>query len=154
MTTTAARVRLAPRERQIIEDLAEGHALTVVAQSLAIREGTASGYLRHAKRKLYGVSENAAVVAVAYATEVITQPALLEPNALTLPREQRDLVPLIAKGMVAAQMARMLKRPLDIVRRDGRDLMATLEARNRAHTIKRAWQYQVLTADQVTSWLR
>ncbi|MEU1273504.1 hypothetical protein [Streptomyces sp. NPDC005799] len=157
MTTTAvARIVLAPRERQVLEGLADGSTLAVVALDLKIREGTAAGYLKLAKRKLHGVGENAAALAVGYATEAITRPDLLDPAGLFLPREQRDLVPLIARGLTAAQILTELKprRTIDIIRRDGRDLMTNLGAKNRAHVITRAWEYEVLTADQVIAWLR
>jgi DNA-binding CsgD family transcriptional regulator len=114
-TTTVAKVILAPRERQVLEGLADGSTLAAVALNLKVREGTAADYLKLAKRKLYGVSENAAALAVGYATEAIDRPTLLEPDALVLPREQRDLVPLIARGMTAAQMATELKRPVAII---------------------------------------
>ncbi|MFF4543644.1 hypothetical protein ACFY1J_05265 [Streptomyces sp. NPDC001406] len=153
-TTTVARITLAPREQQVLEGLADGSTLAVVALDLKIREGTAAGYLKLAKRKLYGMSENAAALAVAYTTEAITRPQLLDPEALFLPDDQRDLVPLLARGMAAAQMATELKRPVDIIRRDGRDLLTNLRARNRAHAIKRSWELQVLTAEQVVAWLR
>ena len=153
-TTTVARIILAPRERQVLEGLADGSTLVAVALSLKIRESTATGYLKLARRKLYGVSENAAALAVGYATQAITRPEMLDPEALDVPREQREIVPLIARGMAAAQMATELKRPVDIVRRDGRDLLQNLKAQNRAHAITRAWQYQILTEDQVIAWLR
>ncbi|MFF5962799.1 LuxR C-terminal-related transcriptional regulator [Streptomyces collinus] len=152
-TTTVARITLAPRERQVLEGLADGSTLAAVALNLQIREGTAAGYLKLAKRKLYGVSENAAALAVGYASQAITQPEMLAPDGLYVPREQREIVPLIARGMAAAQMATELKRPVDIVRRDGRELLQNLMAQNRAHAITRAWQYQLLTADQVITWL-
>ncbi|MEV7383863.1 LuxR C-terminal-related transcriptional regulator [Streptomyces lydicus] len=154
MTTTVAKVILAPRERQVLEGLADGSMLAEVALSLTIREGTAAGYLKLAKRKLYGVSDTAAALAVAYATKAIDRPKLLDPESLYLPREQRDLVPLIAQEMTAAQMATALTREVDIIRRDGRDLLMNLHARSRAHAITRAWQYQILTAGQVIEWLR
>ncbi|MFF0066488.1 LuxR C-terminal-related transcriptional regulator [Streptomyces sp. NPDC005279] len=148
-TTPVARIILAPRERQVLECLADGSMLAAVALNLQIREGTAAGYLKLAKRKLYGVSETAAALAVGYATEAIDRPKLLDPESLYLPREQRDLVPLIAWGM-----ATELKRGGDTIRRDGRELLATLQARHRAHAIARVWEYQILTADQVIAWLR
>lgn len=153
-TTTVAKVTLAPRERQVLQGLAAGDTLAVVALSLKIREGTAAGYLTLAKKRLHGVSETASAIAVAYATEAIDRPPLLDPETLFLPREQRDLVPFIAQGMTAAQMATELNRPVTDVRADGRELLATLQARNRAHLITHAWQFQVLTADQVIAWLR
>ncbi|WP_405576158.1 LuxR C-terminal-related transcriptional regulator [Streptomyces sp. NBC_01092] len=155
-TTTVARIVLTPRERQVLKGLADGSTLAAVALDLKIREGTAAGYLKLAKRKLHGVGENAAALAVGYAIEAITRPDLLDPEGLFLPREQRDLVPRIARGLTAAQMLTELKprRTIDIIRRDGRELMTNLGAKNRAHTITRAWQYQILTADQVITWLR
>ncbi|WP_406003403.1 LuxR C-terminal-related transcriptional regulator [Streptomyces sp. NBC_00829] len=158
-TTTVARIILAPRERQVLEGLADGSMLAAVALNLQIREGTAAGYLKLAKRKLYGVSETAAALAVGYATEAIDRPKPLDPESLYpeslyLPREQRDLVPLIAQGMAAAQMATELKRGVEIIRREGRELLANLQARNRVHAITRAWEYQILTPDQVIACLR
>ncbi|MFI9078770.1 LuxR C-terminal-related transcriptional regulator [Streptomyces sioyaensis] len=154
MTRTIAKVILAPRERQVLEGLADGSMLAAVAQSLKIREGTAAGYLKLAKRKLSGVSETAAALAIAYATASIDRPKLLDPAALYLPREQRDLVPLIAREMTAMQMATALNREVDVIRQNGRELLANLQARNRAHAITQAWKYQILTADQVIKWLR
>ncbi|TXL87700.1 hypothetical protein [Streptomyces sp. IB2014 016-6] len=169
MTTTIVRVTLAPREQQVVEGLADGSTLSTVARNLKIRQGTASGYLKFAKRKLHGVSENTAALAVGYATGAITRPDLLAPGTLDLPREQLDLVPLIARGMTIAQMATELKRSpgthqlkpettgtpsVTIIRRSIGELTANLQARNRAHLITRAWQYQILTVDQVTAWLR
>ncbi|AKN68739.1 hypothetical protein QR97_02010 [Streptomyces sp. PBH53] len=153
-TTTIAKVVLARRERQVLQGLATGNTLAQVALDLKIREGTANGYLKLAKNKLSGVSDTAAAVAAGYATEAIEPPPFLDPEALFLPREQRDLVPLIARGMAAAQMATELDRPVADIRADGRDLLLTLQARNRAHLITRAWQFRILTADQVTTWLR
>lgn len=154
MTTTVARITLAPRERQILEGLADGSTLATVALDLKIRENTALGYLKLARRKLHGVSETTAALAVGYAADAIDRPNLLDPETLFLPDEQRDIVPLIAQGMASAQMATELKRPVAIVRRDGRDLLKNLGARNRAHAITRSWQFQILTADEVNAWLR
>ncbi|MGW8451317.1 LuxR C-terminal-related transcriptional regulator [Streptomyces niveus] len=165
-TKTIVRVTLAPRERQVVEGLADGSTLAEVAQNLKIRQGTASSYLKFAKRKLHGVSENTAALAVAYANQAITRPELLDPETLDLPHEQRALVPLIARGMTAAQMVTELNRSpgthpvkpdttaapsVDIIRRNIGELMGNLQARNRAHLITRAWQYQILTAEQVTA---
>ncbi|MET7716308.1 hypothetical protein [Streptomyces sp. NPDC005407] len=154
MTRTVARVILAPRERQVVEGLANGSTLAAVALDLKIREGTAAGYLKLAKHKLYGVSESAAALAVGYATDSITCPELLDPEGLFLPCEQRDLVPLVARGLASAQMATELDRPVVDIRSDGRELMEILRAENRAHLVTRAWQYQILTAEQVIAWLR
>ncbi|MCL7381273.1 LuxR C-terminal-related transcriptional regulator [Streptomyces sp. 35G-GA-8] len=148
------RVFLAPRERQVLEGLAAGNTLAVVAQDLKIREGTAASYLRQAKTKLHRVSETPAAIAVGYATRAIPHPPLLDPGTLYLPREQRALVPLIARGMGLAHMATELNRPVNDVRADGRELLTKLGARNRNHLIPRAWQVEILTTDQVATWLR
>ncbi|MFE6031015.1 helix-turn-helix domain-containing protein [Streptomyces niveus] len=153
-TKTIGRVILAPRERQVVEGLADGSTLATVARNLKIREVTAAGYLRLGKRKLHGVSENAAALAVGYATQAITRPELLDPEGLDLSREQRNLVPLIARGMTTAQMVPELRQPVQIIRRYGRELQQSLSAKNRAHVVTRAWQYQVLTADHVIASLR
>ncbi|GHF33437.1 hypothetical protein GCM10010218_13170 [Streptomyces mashuensis] len=153
-TTTVLKVVLARRERQILQGLATGNALSQVALGLKIREGTAAGYLKLAKSKLHGVSETASAVAVGYALEAIDRPPLRDPKTLFLPREQQDLVPLIARGMAPAQMATELDRPVAVVRADGRNLLTSLQARNRSHLITRAWQFQRLTADEVIAWLR
>ncbi|AKA09006.1 hypothetical protein SAZ_33140 [Streptomyces noursei ZPM] len=152
-TTTPARVTLAPRERQALEGLADGSMLAAVALRLSIREGTASGYLKGAKRKLYGVRESAAALAVGYTTKAISRPSLLDPETLLLPDNQQDIVPLLARGMTASCMAAELKRPVDIIRRDNRDLLTNLRAKNRVHAVKRLWELQLLTAGQVTAWL-
>ncbi|MFE2944700.1 hypothetical protein ACFXKG_37530 [Streptomyces sp. NPDC059255] len=152
-TTTFAKIILAPREKQVVEGLGDGSTLHEVALGLKIRESTAAGYLRLAKRKLHGTSENAAMLAVAYATESIAPPETLDSEELSVPREQLDLVPLIAQGMRGPEMAAELKRHLDLVRRDGRRLMTNLRARNPAHITTRAWQYRFLTAEQVFAWL-
>ncbi|GAA3082869.1 LuxR C-terminal-related transcriptional regulator [Streptomyces rectiviolaceus] len=157
MTTKhVTRIILAPRERQVLEGLAAGASLPVVANDLKIREGTAAGYLKNAKRKLHGVNETPAAVAVAYATEAIVRPELRDPETLFLPREQRVLVPLIARGLTAAQMVTELtpKPKVDIIRRDCRELRVNLQALNRAHLVTRAWEFQILNAEQVIAWLR
>ncbi|MFE7276890.1 LuxR C-terminal-related transcriptional regulator [Streptomyces sp. NPDC057623] len=154
MTLTIPKIRLAPRERQVVEGMADGHALTKVAADLKIKPGTASGYLKLAKSKLHGMSEIEATIAVGYATDAITHPDLLDPDKLTLPTEQRELVPLIGQGKSSAQMAAELKRGFGFIGSDEQDLLANLGAKNRAHAIKRAWQYQILTAQQVIAWLR
>ncbi|MFF1420615.1 LuxR C-terminal-related transcriptional regulator [Streptomyces sp. NPDC058280] len=148
------RVFLAPREQQVLEGLAAGDTLAAVAQDLKIREGTAASYLRQAKSKLHGVSETPVAIAVGYATRAIPHPPLLDPETLYLPREQRALVPLIARGMGPAEMATELDLPVTDIRSDGRELLTNLGARNRTHLITRAWQFQILTADQVATWLR
>ncbi|CAL9360068.1 hypothetical protein SUDANB105_00645 [Streptomyces sp. enrichment culture] len=153
-TTTVAKVVLARRERQVLQGMASGKSLAEVAVNLKIRESTAAGYLKLAKHKLRGVSETAAAVAVGYATEAIERPPLLDAEALFMPREQRDLVPLIARGMAASEMATELSRPVTDVRADGRELLLAIGARNRSHLITRAWQFQLLTASQVVAWLR
>ncbi|WP_254885903.1 helix-turn-helix transcriptional regulator [Streptomyces sp. NA02950] len=145
--------RLSPREQQIFEYLADGSSLAEVGLRLGIRQNTVQSYLSLAKLKLGAKSENAAALAAAYALGGLPQPKPLDPSELSLPREQLALVPLLAQGMRVSQMASVLKRPVSIIRRDARGLMKNLRARNAAQTVKRTWQYQLLTADQVLEWL-
>ncbi|MFC7928759.1 LuxR C-terminal-related transcriptional regulator [Streptomyces cinereoruber] len=145
-------VALAPRERQVLEGLADGRTLPEVANSLRLRDGTATGYLKLAKRRL-GASENPAALAHAYANGSITRPEQRDPEDLFLPVEQRELIPLIAQGLRATQIAARTKRPVAVVRRDARELMAALGAKNPAHVVTQAWAYQLLTEEQVRSWM-
>lgn len=114
------------------------------------------GHASPRNRKLHGVSESPAAVAIAYATEAITRPEPRDPETLFLPREQRDLVPLIARGLTPGQMVNELspKPDVAVVRRDCRELRVNLRALSRVNLVSRAWEYKVLTAEQVTSWLR
>ncbi|MEV6424733.1 LuxR C-terminal-related transcriptional regulator [Streptomyces sp. NPDC051662] len=153
-TASVARVVLAPRERQVLEGLADGSTIAVVALDLKIRESTARGYLKLAKTKLHGVSDTTAALTIGYATKALTHPLLLDPDTLCLPREKRDLVALTARGMTPAQMATKLDRPVTDVRADGRELLTLLGARNRTHLVTRAWQFQILSTDLVATWLR
>ncbi|MEU5834020.1 LuxR C-terminal-related transcriptional regulator [Streptomyces diacarni] len=153
MTITVARPQLAPRERQVLAGLAEGNTLGEVASRLRLREGTARGYLDLAKSKLFGARSTESAIATGYAVNAITQPMPLPPEQLLLTPEQRALVPFIAQGMSAAQMAAQLTRPLNAVRRDGRELLAAARAVNPPHLVTRTWQHQVLTAKQVRTWL-
>lgn len=154
MTATVMKINLARRERQVLEGLADGRTLARVASDLTVKTGTATGYLRHARTKLYGASETEAALAIAYATEAITLPEPLDPEGLDLSAEQRDLVPLIARGMSVTEMGTELKRPLDQIRSDSQQLLRNLDAKNRVHAVTRLWQYRMLTADQVIAWLR
>ncbi|MFC9856181.1 MULTISPECIES: LuxR C-terminal-related transcriptional regulator [unclassified Streptomyces] len=154
IASPVTKIVLAPREREVLEGLAAGDTLAEVAGGLDIRKTTAAGYLLLAKKKLYGARDTAAAVAVGFAVEAITQPPLLDPVKRHLLREQRALVAFIARGLGPAQMAREQNRPVTDVRADGRELLKSLQARNRPHLITRAWQFQILTAGQVTSWLR
>ncbi|WP_024756086.1 hypothetical protein [Streptomyces exfoliatus] len=153
-TTTVARIELAPREKQVLEGLADGSTLVVVAERLRLRDGTARGYLQLAKRKLYGVSENSAALTVAYATGAVLPPQYRDREELYLPRDQMGLIPLIAQGNRATEIAIETKRPLEVVRRDARDLMSALGAKNPAHLVTRAWAYGLLTKELVQPWLQ
>lgn len=152
--TTVVKYLLAPRERQVIEGLAEGDTVAAVARSLGLAESTAAGYLKLAKKKLHGTRDISAAVAVGYALRAIGRPIPLDPGAVCLLRAERELVPLIARGLGPTEMASAVQRPLNIVRRDGRRLLVGLGAKNRPHVVKRAWQFEILTEEQVTAWLR
>ncbi|WP_370418986.1 hypothetical protein AB8O64_11050 [Streptomyces sp. QH1-20] len=58
-----------------------------------------------------------------YAAEVINWPLLLHPEGPLVPREQRGLLPLVARDIAAAQTGTELVRPVTGVRADGRELL-------------------------------
>ncbi|MFB7085736.1 LuxR C-terminal-related transcriptional regulator [Streptomyces sp. NPDC056296] len=154
MITTTIRVALGPRERQVLEGLAAGDTLMQVARDLGISYGTAQSYRKVAKEKLFGVSEAVAAVAAGYAANAISRPPLLSVDAPRVSASQRLLIPLIARGMTSAQMATEVRRPVDDVRADALDLRETVGARNTCHLITLLWQHQLVTADEVTRWLK
>ncbi|WP_405749349.1 LuxR C-terminal-related transcriptional regulator [Streptomyces sp. NBC_01411] len=151
-TSTVAKINFAPREKQVVQGVADGQTVPEIALSLSIGAHTVAGYLKLAKLKIPGANSNPSIVAVSYATDSIPAPKLLDLTDLCLPGKQLDLVPLTAQGMRPKQMAGFLNRDIDVVRRDARDLMTNLQAKNPAHAVKRAWQYQLLTAEQVLAW--
>lgn len=120
---------------------------------MGITENTAGRYLTLAKRKL-GVREISTAVAVGYALKAIARPELTNPDTVSLLREERELIPLIGRGLSHSEMANELQRPINVVRRDGRGLLARLGAKNHRHVMKRAWQLQLLTEHEVLVWLR
>ncbi|MEV7090122.1 LuxR C-terminal-related transcriptional regulator [Streptomyces sp. NPDC093085] len=151
---TLTRVILTPRERQVLQGLSDGNPLAAVALGLNIRENTAAGYLKLAKSKLHGAHKTTEAIAIGYATRAIALPPPLCPETLRIPDQERDLIPLIARGLGSAEMATELDQPVPRVRADGRALLKNLNARNRNHLVTRAWQAQILTPDLVTTWLR
>ncbi|WP_307816966.1 LuxR C-terminal-related transcriptional regulator [Streptomyces sp. CRPSP2-6A1] len=146
--------RLSLREQQVLQDIAAGDSLWAIAQRLEVEYNTVASYAKRARFKLRCVKDAGAAVAVGYATGAISPPLLLEAAALSVPREQRVLLPLIARGMQAAEMASALKWPVKIVRATERALFVALDASSRPHLVTRAWERRMLTAEQVISWLR
>ncbi|MFJ4800133.1 LuxR C-terminal-related transcriptional regulator [Streptomyces murinus] len=153
-TTIVTTAKLSPRERQVLQGIAAGDSLPFIAQRLEVEYNTVASYAKRAKFKLRCVKDVGAAVAVGYATGAISPPPLLEAGALLVPREQRVLLPLVARGMRATQMASELKWPIKVVRATERALFVALDARSRPHLVTRAWERRMLTAEQVVSWLR
>ncbi|MFD3909990.1 hypothetical protein [Streptomyces sp. NPDC058603] len=56
--------------------------------------------------------------------------------------------------MRLAQMAKELNRPTNEVSASGRELLTNLGARHRSHLITHAWQVQIVTTNEVATWLR
>ncbi|MGW6605421.1 LuxR C-terminal-related transcriptional regulator [Streptomyces sp. NPDC055036] len=147
-------IDLAPRERQVLERVANGVELFDVALDLSIGRGTAASYLQSARKKLHGVRSTRAAVAVGIVTRAITAPTLLDPGELSLPRPQLEIALLKAQGMSLSQIATTLDRPRTEVNADGIKLSAALDARNDNHLVTRMWALWVLDAEQVAKWLR
>ncbi|MEU2875969.1 LuxR C-terminal-related transcriptional regulator [Streptomyces sp. NPDC007070] len=152
---TTTKVALSPQEKQVLEGLAAGDSTADIARRLEIRHSTVGDFLKTARIKLHGACDSVAAVAAGFATGAIGRPPLLDPEAVFVSREQRELVPLIARGLSAEQVAAELKppRPVADVRADARELLSSLGARNRCHLVTRAWQYRLLTEDRVSAWL-
>lgn len=143
---------LSPRERKVLERVAGGASLGQIVEELDIREGTVMGYLKAAKVKLHGVKMTPSAVAVGYATQSISRPQLTT-EALTLSRDLRLLVPLIAMGWSLAEIASWRRLKVYKVQSDCHRLHTILQARSRPHMVTRAWQYKILTEQQVTEWI-
>ncbi|MFD3422435.1 hypothetical protein [Streptomyces decoyicus] len=152
MTATVPRVCLAAEEVQVVEGLADGITLPELPFRLAMPSATADRYLTSAKRKLH-VRENATAVATALAVEAIERPQPLDYVGPNLLDGQRALMPLFVQGMSAEEMADQLQRPLTVVRRDGRQLMRNVQAKNPSHLVKRLWRYRLVSTERVLAWL-
>ncbi|MFF5719275.1 DUF6415 family natural product biosynthesis protein [Streptomyces buecherae] len=147
-------IHLAPRERAVLQGLADGLLISEVARSLGISDGTADGYLRSARRRLHEVRDTPPAVAIAYAHAALDPPPPQDRKRLFLPHDRRYLVPLLAQGMTAPQISRNLSLPLEDVRQEAREALRGVGARNRAHFVKQAWAYRLLTTQHVLDWLR
>ncbi|MGW4345246.1 LuxR C-terminal-related transcriptional regulator [Streptomyces sp. NPDC004690] len=152
---TTTTVALSPQVKQVLEGLAAGDSTADIARRLEIRHSTVGDFFKTARIKLHGAYDSVAAGAAGFATGAIGRPPLLAPDAVSVSREQRELVLLIARGLSAEQIAAELKppRPVADVRAGARELLSSLGVRNRCHLVTRAWQYQLLTDDRVTAWL-
>ncbi|MFJ9434891.1 DUF6415 family natural product biosynthesis protein [Streptomyces sp. NPDC101490] len=157
MSTTVTPLQpviLAPQERQVLEGLADGTGIDQVAFTLSITSGTASGYVKSARAKLGPWAPDVpSALAVSYAIEAITAPVLRRRDEIYVSGERQALIPLIAQGLPSPQIALALGRPIQEVRADCRGLRIDVDARNNAHLISRAFEFQLLTAADVAGWM-
>lgn len=145
---------LSSREQEVLRQLAYGNTLRQVAGILRIKEGAAQFRLRTAKAKLHGVRTTSTAIAVGYATRSLPRPPILGRLIRNFPDELRVLVPVIAQGKSAKQIASHFSMSIVEVRADCHRLLTSLQAKNRPHMITRAWQYQILTEQQIKDLIR
>ncbi|MGW3163299.1 helix-turn-helix transcriptional regulator [Streptomyces sp. NPDC001142] len=143
---TTALLQLTPGEKHLVQLLADGLTLAAAADQLGIAPGTAASRSATARDKA-GVSGVGGLVHEAYVSGAIDPPqaaADSDDAPVCLPDEQSAVLVLMAKGMDAKVMSTELRRPVALVRRDARAVMAAIGAVNPAHAITRAWQLGLL----------
>ncbi|MEU0663935.1 response regulator transcription factor [Streptomyces lavendulocolor] len=138
MSATTQVRTLSSRERQVVQGLANGLIVPLIARQLGLSPQTVNSYCLAAKVK-FNVRKAAALVHAAYEAGEIPEPASA-PVAVPLPDGQRALLPLIAQGKSAPQMAAELARPVTDVRNDVRSMMSALGVEQQPHLITRARQ--------------
>ncbi|AWN24817.1 LuxR C-terminal-related transcriptional regulator [Streptomyces sp. NEAU-S7GS2] len=140
---SASTIQLTNREGQVVRLLGRGLRIPQIAEQLLVRDATAKGYVDLAKGKL-GVRDVAALVHNAYERGAVSEPEPDHHCSVTLSLEQRQLLPRMAEGKSVSQMATELRRPVAVVRRDAREMLAELGATNSAHAMTRARQLGLL----------
>ncbi|MFF2331795.1 MULTISPECIES: LuxR C-terminal-related transcriptional regulator [unclassified Streptomyces] len=143
---TVSTTRLTPRQRDVARHLADGLHAAEVADELNLSLATVRQYKTAAGHRL-GVSGAPALVEAAYESGDLDQPDP-DPEAgkalACLPDVQRKVLALRAQGMGVQEIADHLSRPVHVVRKDVRALMAALGAKTPAHAITRARQLGLL----------
>jgi DNA-binding NarL/FixJ family response regulator len=140
LTTTPL---LTEKERAAVQQLAAGRRVPEIARKLGISEEAVRSRIDAARAKLHA-REAPALVHAAYQHQVLDVPSATRATP-TLPESERELLPLLAKGLDLTQMAAVLRRPLPAVRRTLRSLRMQLGAQNPAHAVSRAWHLRLFT---------
>jgi DNA-binding CsgD family transcriptional regulator len=142
LLTTKQALALSDRQREVMAELASGKLMSEVATALTMTVNTVRSHLNEVRGKL-GARELPALVHCAYRTGALPRPAP-DPHRPDISLDQWAVLHHIAAGRTARQMTTELRRPLTVVRKDARDLLDLLQARNPGHAISRAWQLGML----------
>ncbi|MER5301333.1 LuxR C-terminal-related transcriptional regulator [Streptomyces lasiicapitis] len=144
MTVNTATVSFTSREKDVVQGLAEGLTDHAIARRLNRKPSTVRHYIATAMKKV-GANRQAALVNYAYDLGLIRPPVREDSTAYVSP-QQRELIPLIVRGLTLDQIAAETHTTSARARRDVRRLMKALDAETRAHVVTRARQYGLLKA--------
>jgi len=139
---------LSGRPLQVLRLLAEGGTPHTIAVELGIEKHTVHCYLEDVRRKTgvgKGGAADPAAVEAAYASGILPSPDRIA-DGVDVPEQQRVLIPLLARGLAAEEIASVLKRRVSDVNWALRALQRTLGASSPAHVITRARQYGLVTS--------
>ncbi|WP_217231281.1 hypothetical protein [Streptomyces anulatus] len=140
-------------ERSLHRHLVDGGNLGGLGPALGMSQKEAS-ILYTGMCDLLGSPRNpAALVAICYALGAVQPPELLDPSGIALPQEERDLLPLFAIGLSAADMAAQLDRKQWKVNEQAKEVLDNLQAKTRAQAVHVAWQYGIVTGPAIREWL-
>lgn len=140
-------------ESLLLQHVADGALLAELPGLLNIPVRKASALYGKLCDRLRAPRKPAVLLAICYATGA-AQPAMLDPSDIAMPVTERELLPLMAVGMTLEGMAQHLGLSRGMVERRVQSLMENLQAKTWAQAVHLGWQYQIVTADVITAWLR
>ncbi|MFD3970305.1 hypothetical protein [Streptomyces cyaneofuscatus] len=140
-------------ESLLLQHLADGALLAELPGLLNIPVRKASALYGKLCDRLHAPRKPAVLLAICCATGA-KQPALLDPADIAMPAIERELLPLMAVGMTLEGMAQHLALSRGTVERRVQSLMENLQAKTWAQAVHLGWQYQIVTADVITAWLK
>ncbi|MET8983421.1 helix-turn-helix domain-containing protein [Streptomyces sp. NPDC004539] len=143
---------LSPRPAQVLRLIAEGSTTGSIARDLGVTPGVIRIHLAQALRKTTGSGKGIwarpAAVETAYATGLLPRPARLT-GRVDLPDGQRELIPLLARGLTPDQIAAALHCRRQEAVGELKALERALGAATPAHVITRARQYGLPTSAEI-----
>ncbi|MEU1149348.1 response regulator transcription factor [Streptomyces sp. NPDC005863] len=137
------------RERQVVQELAEGKTDREIACRLERSPNTVRHYIGTAKKKV-GAGGQVSLVSRSYDLGLL-QPPARESGTVDLPPEQQRLIRLLALNTRKRVMATETRMSLGQVTLHLRQLKETLNARTRPHVVTRARQYGLLQTAALAS---
>ncbi|MEU5998973.1 LuxR C-terminal-related transcriptional regulator [Streptomyces sp. NPDC047197] len=128
----------------MVQGLAEGLTDHAIARRLNRKPSTVRHYIATAMKKV-GANRQAALVNSPCDLGLIRLP-VREDNTAYVSPQQRELIPLIVRGLTLDQFAAETHTTSAQDRKDVRRLMKALDAQTRAHVMTRARKYGLLKA--------